>query len=478
MTIKEITITGKSDYDLQLNQFETALLTYLESKGLPAASILVNVPQRVVVFANIDPVLQRIQTEQIGQSVYISKFLAATASGLFDAALNYLWDQTMLELKKRIAQYDLSYFFDNAVKNPERRKKLSTEEDLNKLEDSELVQGGREIELISEMGIKHLDYIRFMRNWASAAHPNQNQITGLQLLSWLETCVIEVISLPISNVGVEIKKLLANIKDKSISAQDAKEIATFFLNLTQDQVNTLAAGFWGLYTRTDTSPLTRQNVIQLLPHLWNRVDENHREGFGIKFGKFVANNLQEEKKFARELLELVGGLQYIPDDLKATDIQTAIDNLLIAHRGYSNFYSEPLFARELSRLVKNGQSVPSQINRNYLLCLTQVFITNGNGVAWNAESYYKEMLGNLNQNQAIYSLLSFKESNISNRLQYDLCRKKYKELIEIIRPKITYPAVLDLIDDLERFKGPMDLLKMDSGIMRKLENVLKAIELR
>jgi len=41
-----------------------------------------------------------------------------------------------------------------------------------------------------------------MRNWASAAHPNQNQITGLQLIGWFETCTKEVIALPETNSSV------------------------------------------------------------------------------------------------------------------------------------------------------------------------------------------------------------------------------------------------------------------------------------
>ena len=49
-----------------------------------------------------------------------------------------------------------------------------------------------------------LDNIKFMRNWASAAHPNQIELTGLQLISWLETCIKEVISLPLSNITIEI----------------------------------------------------------------------------------------------------------------------------------------------------------------------------------------------------------------------------------------------------------------------------------
>lgn len=47
-----------------------------------------------------------------------------------------------------------------------------------KLDDSELIQGADKIGLISDLGFRHLDYVKYMRNRASAAHPNQNQITG------------------------------------------------------------------------------------------------------------------------------------------------------------------------------------------------------------------------------------------------------------------------------------------------------------
>jgi hypothetical protein len=154
--------------------------------------------------------------------VYLSKFAAAVAAGLFDAALNYLWDETVFELRRRIAQYDLSYFYDNAVSNQDKRQKLTTADDLTKLDDSELILGAKAIGLLSELGYKHLDFIRYMRNWASAAHPNQNEITGLQLISWLERCLKEVISLPVSDVALDIKKHLRNVRTQTITDADAE----------------------------------------------------------------------------------------------------------------------------------------------------------------------------------------------------------------------------------------------------------------
>lgn len=97
-----------------ITAFEGVLLQVLGSSGLPTDRILVNIDERGTVFRNFEHVLSKIQPEQRARSLYISKFLAAVGVGLIDAALNYLWDGTVNELRLRIEQYDLSYFYDNA----------------------------------------------------------------------------------------------------------------------------------------------------------------------------------------------------------------------------------------------------------------------------------------------------------------------------------------------------------------------------
>ncbi len=55
--------------------------------------------------------------------------------------------------------------------------------------DQELIDGAKKIELISDIGYAQLDLIRFMRNYASAAHPNQNELRATQLIDWIETSI-------------------------------------------------------------------------------------------------------------------------------------------------------------------------------------------------------------------------------------------------------------------------------------------------
>lgn len=468
-------LTPAAQYRNDLQNFEAGLMTFIGNHGLPTHNVLVPVSERVRVFNNVQDVLQLLDDSHKQKSIYVSKFIAAAASGLFDAALNYLWDETIFELRKRVVMYDLEYFFDLAVTNPEKRKKLSTEEDLARLDDNELIRGASEMELVSELGYKHLDYIRYMRNWASAAHPNQNQLTGLQLISWFETCVKEVIALPETNTSTQIKALLSNIKTHLLDTTSAKQVAVFFLELTSDQSNSLAAGFFGIYTNELSLPLARDNVKLLAPSLWPFVGESTKKNFGIKYGQFTANNDAGKAKLAREYLDGVGAASYIPDGIRGAEIGTAIDELLSAHRGFNNFHIEPSFARRLESLVGDKGQVPSSILEAYVESLVEVFLTNGHGVANAAEPTYLRLLSHLDSNGALLAVLSFRKPGISSKLQFSLAKTKFQKIVELARTKVTSSQALDIINIVATYKAPLETMRSDTRLMERVNAITKSL---
>lgn len=456
---------------IQLSEFENGLKQVLSLHSLPIEGVFVNIPERVNVFKNLESVLAQISNDEKAQSLYLSKFIASTASGLFDASLNYLWDETILQIRKRVSQYDIEFFYDNAVTG-DRRKRLKDENDLNKVDDYDLIRGAKEIGLISDLGFKHLEYINYMRNWASAAHPNNSEITGLQLVAWLETCIKEVITLPISNVTIRIKQLLQGVKNTAISNSDAQEIAVFTTSLTQEQINNLASGFFGIYVKLETESQTHQNINKLLPEIWGRVDEDIKQSFGLKYAHFTANNSQDEKKLSRQFLQIVNAESYIPDDLRAIEIDNTIDNLLSAHRGFNNFYNEPAFARQLHRIIGQPIKVPKSVEKKFIIAIVETFLTNGNGVAVSANEIYLEILSNLDSHQANIAVLSFTDTRISSRLQFSLSQRKFNQLIEIVKPSITSPPVNDLVNYIQNdYKSKPQFLMNDKTIKTSVDNL-------
>ena len=317
-----------------------------------------------------------------------------------------------------------------------------------KLDDFDLIKGALEIGLITQIGYKHLDFTRYMRNWASAAHPNQAELTGLNLISWLEICIKEVIATPPSSIQVKIGQLLANIKSEVIDDVQASMIIPFFTELSIEKADALAKGFFGIYIDEKTSQQTRSNINNLAPELWKIISEEVKSDFGIRYATFLANGDNQTKNEAKRFLEVVGGMSYLPDVVKAPIIKRALENLMMAHNSFNNFYNESSFARQLRAVVGNHGAIPPQMNFQYVKVIVSVFLTNGNGEAWDANSIYIELIKNFDARQSFIALISFTDESIKSKLQFSLCQKKFAEMLGYLESNITSEGVLDLLGEI------------------------------
>lgn len=466
----EPAVTTTQPVELQrLQEFEGALLSAINAVGLPSEGVLVEMEQRHRVFQNYPNAISMLTGEQRSNSMYLSKLLAAVGAGLFDAALNYLWDETISELRNRIARYDLAYFFDIAVPSTQRRKDLHTAEDLAQIYDQDLIRAAREIGLISDVGYQQLDLIRYMRNYASAAHPNQNDINAYQLLGWVETCIKEVITLPETLLVAETRKLLQNVRAGTITSANASVTAEFFYDLAPEPADNIASGFFGIYVDTDSDERGRDGVRLLMPHLWAHVTEPKRREFGVKYGQYIANGDAERAARARELLDVTQGAAYLPEPVRVDEVSTAIDELLVAHRGLNNFHAEAGPARRLNSLTT--EPAPLAVRDPYVETLIEVFLTNGHGVAWTADVHYAAMISRFDPDEAELAMKQLFDPTIASKLRFQSAQSKLKEMLDMIEPKLTRPAARELMAGIRSFNGGPDDIAKDSTLLRTLERL-------
>ncbi len=452
-----------TNYNEQLAEHQNKFLEMIDGAGLPTKDIFVPINERARVFTNAGTLLNQMDDVSKHEAMYISKFFAAVAAGLFDAALNYIWDETVLHLRKRIDAYDLEYFYEIAA-SEDKRKDLKTIEDMPKLTDDELLKGSRKIDLISEVGYRNIDLVRYMRNNASAAHPNHLKITGIKLISMAEDCLREVISTPIPPAAIEVKRLLANVKTTTMSEKDAADVAAHFSDMGPERAQRLARGLFGIFYKRDTTETIRQNIRLLAPLLWPFVEEETRKYFGVRHAYFSANNNIAEKKFAREFLNVVGGLNYISDQQRAVEILTVIEELEVAHNGLNNFYNEALPAKRLSSILGEPPIVPSGAEAKYIKALVNVFLTNGYGVANTANFIYTDLISNLTPKQAIFAMTQIFDESISSKLRISLCEKKFMEMIELVEQKISTHAAKQLIEDIKSKKFPLSEVRSQEAL--------------
>lgn len=458
-----------ANYGDQLADHQEKFLVQLSNNGLPVENIFVPIKDRVVVFSNAGLLLENIDTERRIGAVYISKFFAAVSAGLFDAALNYIWDETVVHLRKRIETYDLEYFYDIAT-SPDKRKELRTIEDIVKITDDELLRGSLAIELITEAGYRNMDLVRYMRNNASAAHPNQLDITGLKLVSMAEDCLREVISTPIPPAAINVQKLLENIKSKEMTAQDAQDVSVHFPDMGPKRTQHLAEGLFGIFCKRETSEQIKQNIRFLSPLLWDYIEEDTRKKFGLRHAYFSANNHIAEKNSAREFLSVVDGLGYITDQHRSMEISLVLNELKNAHEGLNNFYNETLPAKRLKSIIGEPPKIPNGIDAVYIKTLVDVFLTNGNGVCWTANEIYLELIKNFTPRQSIYAISLILDESISSKLQIRLCSEKYMEMLNLLEPKISTQSGRQFISEIRSSKSPLSEIKNEESL-RKLAKI-------
>jgi hypothetical protein len=451
---------SQGEIQKNVDSFTSQLTTYLKTLGLPTQGVLVNIGERKNVLNNLPSVVESLDAASCGNSIYISKFTAACAVGLFDAALNFLWDETIASLRQKAARIDLEYFFSSVVTDQNRRSKLQTAEDLVKLEDWELVRGCQLTGILSDIGFKHLEYIRDMRNWASAAHPNQNQLTGLQVVSWLETCIKEVIGKEPSGAAIQIRLLLQNIRLRELTTPDVNPIIANIRNLPLEMDSSLLRTIFGMYTDPNMAASAKNNIKLIAKAVWERAPDERRYEVGLKYDTFAANADITRRDSAKEFLDIIGGMSYLPKETLARELEEKIQNLLTAHYGMNNFYNEPSHAKILFELVPKTGLIPQAVRGIYVKTIILCRIGNLYGISWAATDLYDELISRFQEAeiQQVAGLLMDKE--VSSRLQYNVCAKRFLVICGELRKRATNTHTISALDRILKM-SPEELSAAD-----------------
>jgi hypothetical protein len=450
-----------------LAQFSAGLTTYLGYLGLPAEVVLVDASERRKVINNLPDVVAVLSEEQRQRAMYLSKFVAACGVGLFDAALNYLWDETIRNIREKVARFDLDYFYDCVVTDAARRAKLRGPDDLAKIEDWELIKGSLDSGIITEIGYKHLDYIRQMRNHASAAHPNQNDLTGFQLVAWLETCIKEVLAKDPGGPVLEVRRLLRNLRQHALLPAEAPAIIEATKLLPDDLLLSLTRAVVGMYTDPALDAQVRTNIKQIAVGLWEAAPDDAKSEVGLKQATLSANGDVARARLAREFLELVNGLSFLPPEALAVEMSTTIDGLFSAHHGWSNFAAEVPWARALRKLIPANGDIPRSVEGKYAKTVVLCRIGNPHGVS-NASVDYLDGMIRLWQDRQIHIFLKLPYlPDFANRLMYPACARRFAEIATRLKPQAVNAGFRTALEFIETYpQNAMERIAADTRYQR------------
>ena len=66
------------------------------------------------------------------------------------------------------------------------------------------------------------------------------------------------------------------------------------------------------------------------------------------------------------------------------------------------------------------------------------------------------------------AILTFQDDTIASRFQFSRCKEHYRELIDMMKTNVSAPAVKELIEHVESYKGPLEHMRDDDWFMNRL----------
>lgn len=439
------------------------LVDFLRDVGLPYDNIMADPSERAIIAGNLPQYLQALPAEVKRDARYLSKFVIGAGSGLFDYALNAIWNEVVIDLRKKAALYGLDIFFDAAVGGSKTREFYKTEDDLAALKDAVLLDTCRKLELISDVTYKKLKHILDMRNDIGISHPTNYNINAFELLGWLQTCVQDVLHDRPTEAALQVQAFIANLKGHSapLDLATKQTIERRFTELPSRLCGSLLRTVFGIYVAPDTDAGVRKNIAVLAPALWNACTDDPRYRLGIVLEGYNTNLYKDKYGLGEQFFAVVGGNAYRSANERVIIVDTLITELLERHNGWDNFHHEAPVAANLWSYVPDQNSIfdnlAARLFKTVLLCRIGRGVSYNNGVSPGGRSYYDKILNLSGDKFAPHIMAACTHYEISGQLGRSICRTQAKQALEATRVNVINQRLIEcltyLIDNIETNPG-------------------------
>ena len=435
------------------------LVDFLRDVGLPHDNIMADPPERAIIAQNLPAYLHALPAEVKREARYLSKFVIGAGTGLFDYALNAIWNEVVIDLRKKASLYGLDIFFDAAVGGSKTREFYKVEEDLAALKDAVLLDTCRKLELISDTTYKKLKHILDMRNDIGISHPTTYNINAFELLGWLQTCVQDVLHDRPTEAALQIQAFVANLKGYTTPLDHAtkQNIEHRFTELPSHLCGSLIRTVFGIYVAADTDPGVRKNVAILAPSLWQRCSDDPRYRLGMVLEGYKNNLYKDKYTLGEQFFLLVGGNAYRSTSERLIIVDTLITELLEKHNGWDNFHHEGPVAANLASYIPDQNAIfdnlADRLFKTVLLCRIGRGVSYNDGVSPGGKPYYDTILALAGDKFAPHVMAAFAHYEIQGQLSRSTCRTQAKAALEAVRTNVINARLIEcltyLIDNVE-----------------------------
>ena len=356
----------------------------------------------------------------------VARMCVAVATGLFDGAINYIWNVTVLHLRQRIRDFGLA-----AVS--QILQKPFEESNLDDLQDSNLIDLCLKLNLITEDGAFFLDQCRATRNNFSAAHPAIGKINDREFLVFLNRCVKHALSDESSLIGIDFDEFISAIKGGRFTEGQCEEWVAR-LDATHDPQRQLLFGsLHGIYCDPASAEPSRLNALDLCIAYQPKLSAAIKSDLIDRHSDYLAKGQDKRHRVSQDFFEKLGLLELLSESERHSLISAAVRTLETVHLAMNNFYNEPPFAERLMQLSE-AEPIPETIQEQFVVTVVGCYIGNGYGVSRAAIPYYEAMIQSFSPREiAILISATQGKSAVATRVEDSpSCRTRFLQALQLI----------------------------------------------
>jgi hypothetical protein len=404
-----------------------ALAALTNALGIPR-EILASDEEIEAAWLGLPRVLKKIpprrRTEELG------KMCVAVAVGLFDGAINYVWNATILELRTKVKAFGLT------VVRQVTGNTGFDEEALHDLKDADLLDLCLKLNLITEDGFFFLDQCRDIRNNFSAAHPAVGKIDDSEFIAFLNRCAKYGLGDEKNPVGVDIQGFVRALKGGKFSREQEGQWVQRLKDTHEAQRDLLFGTLHGMYCDPALSEETRLNALSISRYFANDFTPRIKSDLIDRHQDYLAGGDGKRHGASQQYFEKLGLLAILGDAERHGIISSSCKRLFSVHQAFDNFYNEPPFAERLNQIV--GQvPVPDTVKQELVETVVTCAVGNPYGVSRAAYPIYTRMIRSFTPSEVVV-MLQLPESRtvVGTRINtYTRCRNSFSQVVSLVDPE-------------------------------------------
>lgn len=429
------------------------VVDFLQQFGLPSDNIIAEQSERTIIGENLPRYLESLPADVKRDARYLSKFVVGAGIGLFDYSLNAIWNEVVLDLRKKGIAYGIDIFFDSAV-GGKARDFYKTDEDIASLKDAALLDTCRKLELISDTTYKKLKHILEMRNDIGISHPTNYTINAFELLGWLQTCVKDVLNDKPTEAALQVQAFIMNLKElkQPLDEPTRRTIEAKIGQLASHHVASILRTTFGIYVIPDTDPQVRKNISVIAPTIWSNCLDDPKFKLGIILEGYNTNLHRAKYELGEQFFRTVEGNPFRSPNERAVIVDSLLDQLLEKHNGWDNFHHEAPVADSIASYVQEQKDILPNFAMKLVKVLLMCRIGRGvrycNGVSPRSKQYYDNILSMLGDQYTPHAMAALAHYEIQRKLESRVARQQARESLELIRQNVINHRLIEALDYL------------------------------